>query len=102
MTKAVELLEHAHGRAFIGDTGYDSEPLAKQIRAKGMKVVVSSHPTRKHKRRIDRRLYRKRYVVEVFFHNIKRCRAIATRFEKTARNYLALVQLACIWLWLSM
>ena len=32
---------------------------------------------------------------------VKRCRAIATRFENTACNYLALVRLACVWLWLS-
>ena len=44
---------------------------------------------------------RRRYLVEIFFHNLKRFRAIATRYEKTARNYLALVQVACAWLWLS-
>ena len=42
-----------------------------------------------------------RYLVEVFFHNLERFRAIATRYEKTAQNYLALVQLACSWLWLE-
>jgi transposase len=40
-------------------------------------------------------------LVEVFFHNLKRFRAIATRYEKTAQNYLSLVQLACICLWLA-
>jgi transposase len=42
-----------------------------------------------------------RYRVEVFFHNLKRLRAVATRYEKTARNYLALVQIVCGWLWLN-
>jgi transposase len=51
--------------------------------------------------RMDRRLYRQRYLVEIFFHRLKRFRAIATRYEKTARNYLALVQVSCAWLWLS-
>jgi transposase len=46
-------------------------------------------------------LYAKRYLVECFFHNLKRFRAIATRFEKTARNFLALTQIACAWLWLE-
>ena len=44
-------------------------------------------------------LYEKRYLVECFFHNLKRFRAIATRFEKTARNFLALTQVVCAWLW---
>jgi transposase len=39
--------------------------------------------------------------VECFFHNLKRFRAIATRFEKTARNFLALTRVACAWLWLA-
>jgi transposase len=47
------------------------------------------------KSRLDRRRYALRYCVEVFFCDLKRCRAIATRFEKTSRNYLAIVQLAC-------
>jgi transposase len=42
-----------------------------------------------------------RYRVELFFHDLKRFRALATRFEKTSRNYLALVQLACSMIWLQ-
>lgn len=102
MTVADELLAHAQGPAFIGDTGYDSDELARKIRRKGMKVVIPNHPTRKRgRRRLDRRLYRRRYRVEIFFHHLKRFRAIATRYDKSARNYLALVQLACAWLWLN-
>jgi len=44
---------------------------------------------------------RKRYRVEVFFHRLKRFRALATRYEKSARNYLALLHIACITLWLG-
>ena len=101
MVAAEELLAHARGRALIGDTGYDSAPVLVAIRAKGMKPVIHPRPERKKKHRLVRALYRQRYVVEVFFHNLKRFRAIATRYEKTARNYLALTQLACAWLWLK-
>ena len=66
-----------------------------------MRPVIHSKPERKKKHRLVRSLYRRRYLVEVFFHNLKRFRAIATRYEKTARNYLALVQVACVWLWLN-
>jgi IS5 family transposase len=65
MTAADELLDHAQGRAFIGDTGYDSDALARKIRRRGMKVVICCNPTRKRgRRRLDRRLYRRRYLVE--------------------------------------
>lgn len=101
MIAADELLEHARGRALIGDTGYDSNAFIKAVRAKGMQPVIHCKPERPFKYRLVKRLYRQRYLVEVFFHNLKRFRAIATRYEKTARNYLALVHVACAWLWLK-
>ena len=101
MIAADELLEHARGKALIGDTGYDSNRFIQAVRDKGMKPVIHSKPERTVKHRLARKLYRRRYIVEVFFHNLKRFRAVATRYEKTARNYLALVHLACARLWLE-
>jgi transposase len=101
MIAAEELLDHARGKALIGDTGYDSNHFLRAVRAKGMRPVIHSKPERKKKHRLARALYRQRYIVEVFFHNLKRFRAIATRYEKTARNYLALVHVACARLWLE-
>ena len=60
------------------------------------------NPTRKYnRRRKDPRLYRLRGKVENFFHDIKRFRAVASRYEKTARNFLAVVHIACIFQWLN-
>jgi transposase len=101
MIAARDLLAHARGKALIGDTGYDSNDFLQAVREHGKQPVIHSKPERKKKHRLVRALYHRRYQVEVFFHNLKRFRAIATRYEKTARNYLALVQLACAWLWLS-
>jgi transposase len=101
MVAAEDLLAHARGRALIGDTGYDSSAFLNAVRAKGMRPIIPSRPERPVKYRLPRRLYRRRYLVEIFFHNLKRFRAIATRYEKTARNYLALTHLACAWLWLK-
>lgn len=101
MIVAEELLDHARGKALIGDTGYDSNEFRRELRTREIKAVIHSKPERKRALPLDRALYRKRYLVEVFFHSLKRFRAIATRYEKTARNYLALVQVACSWLWLA-
>ena len=65
-----------------------------------MRPVICPHPNRKKKARLDRKTYRKRYLVEVYFHNIKRFRAVATRFEKNARHYLSLVQIVSSLLWI--
>jgi transposase len=45
-------------------------------------------------------LYRERNRVEQFFNKLKHFRAIATRFEKHAANYLALIKLAAVRIWL--
>jgi transposase len=101
MIKADELLEHAPGKALIADTGYDSNRFRQAVRDKKKRAVIGSKPERPRKLPKSRALYAKRYLVECFFHSLKRFRAIATRFEKTARNFLALTQLACAWLWLA-
>lgn len=87
----------------MGDTGYDSDAIRGQLKAKQIKAVIhaNANPTRKKKPRLDRRRYRERYRVEVFFHDLKRFRALATRFEKTSRNYLALLHVACSMIWLQ-
>jgi transposase len=101
MVAAWRLLDFARGRALIGDTGYDSNDFRAEIRARGMKPVIHSRPERKRALPLDRRLYRRRYLVELFFHSLKRFRGIATRFDKTSSSYLALVQIGCICLWLN-
>jgi transposase len=72
------------------------------IRARGMKPVIAMQPQRKHnRRRKSQALYRLRGQVECFFHDLKRFRALASRYEKTAKNYLAAVHVACIFVWLN-
>jgi transposase len=101
MVAADELLAHAQGRALIGDTGYDSDNLARKIRERGMKVVICCNPSRKqNRRRLDRRLYRKRFRIECLFHHLKRFRAVASRYDKRAYNHLGMVELACACRWL--
>jgi transposase len=100
MTAARELADYASG-AFIADTGYDSNELRAELRARGIKPVIHSKPERKRALPLDRKLYRIRYLVEVCFHDLKRFRAIGTRYDKTKASFLAFVQVACICLWLN-
>lgn len=93
--------EHAHGRALLADTAYDSDAIRAAVRKRGMKAVIHPHPTRSRKRRLDRRTYAKRFLVECFFHRLKRFRALATRFEKTAKHYVALLEVAAAFIWLD-
>ncbi len=91
---------HAQGHALIADTAYDSDEIRAQVLSQQMKPVICPHPNRTRKPRLDRKKYRKRYLVECYFHNIKRFRAVATRFEKNALHFLSLVQLVSALLWI--
>ncbi len=81
---AEELLVHAEGAAFIADTGYDAYRIRANVRKLRRKPVIHSNPSRKRALPLDRTLYRLRYRVECFFHDLKRFRAVATRYDKTA------------------
>ena len=97
---AEELLVHAEGEAFIADTGYDADRIRSNARKLGMNPVIHPHPSRKQPPPLDRSLYRMRYRVECFFHDLKRFRAVATRYDKTATCYLAALHVASMLLWL--
>ena len=97
---AEELLVHAEGEAFIADTGYDADRIRANVQKLGMKPVIHSNPSRKSPLPLDRSLYRLRYRVECFFHDLKRFRAAATRYDKTATSYLAVLHVASMLLWL--
>lgn len=99
---ARDLLEHARGKFLLADAGYDSNALIDEVRSVGMKPVICPNRSRKVQLlKLDRKVYKRRYLVEVFFHHLKRYRAIATRYEKSARNFLALIHIACSMLWLA-
>lgn len=93
--------EHGRGSKLIADTGYDSDAIRACAKKAGLKPVIHPHPSRRKKPRLDRGAYRTRFLVEVFFHNLKRFRGLATRFEKTAKHYLAHLHVACIKVWLN-
>ena len=45
-------------------------------------------------------LYRYRNLVERFFSKLKHFRAVATRYDKHDANYLALIKLAAVRIWM--
>lgn len=101
VTEAPKLVEAAEGRNFIGDKGYDSNAVIEAIEAKGMTAVIPSNASRSQKRQIDGHLYKERHLVENFFCKLKRYRRVATRYEKTAVNFLGFVLFASLRVWLA-
>ena len=87
--------------ALLADKGYDSDGFIEHLEVRRIKPVIPPRANCKTPRECDFALYRERNLVERFFNNIKHFRAIATRYEKTARNFLAGVHLVCALAWLK-
>ena len=64
-------------------------------------MVIPPKRHRKIQRDYDKELYKSRHLIEPFFCTLKPFRAIATRYDKTARNFLAAVHLAASAIWLN-
>src|SRR5664279_3624247 len=101
ITQAEALLGLIEPGALLADKGYDADHFADSLIARAIKVVIPPKSNRKVKRDCDFALYCERNLVERFFCIIKHFRAIATRYEKTARNFLAGLHLVCALVWLK-
>jgi len=85
----------------LADKGFDAdkrvlEPLANA----GKTAVIPPKQNRKQQRQYDKDLYKARHLIENFFAKLKLYRCIATRYDKTARNFLAAVHIAATVIWL--
>lgn len=96
ITHAPDLLAGVTPAVVIADKGYDKQALVDAIEAAGGEAVIPTQKDRKVQRTIDRDRYKDRNQVERFWANAKQYRRVATRYEKTARNFLAFVHLASI------
>ena len=86
----------------IADKAFDADArVIEPLIAQGKKTVIPPKANRRKQRRFDRHLYKARHLIENFFAKLKQYRAIATRYDKTARNFLAAVHLAASLIWLN-
>ena len=88
------LIDSANPEALIGDKAYDADALIDTLNRREITPVVPPKANRKTQRDCDFALYCERNFVERFFNKLKHFRAIATRYDKLARNFLAGIQLA--------
>ena len=88
------------GQILIADRAYDSDLLRQTMTARGVFANIKPLARRLDKPAFSPFLYRSRNRVERFFNKLKHFRAVATRYEKHAANYLALVKLAATRIWM--
>jgi transposase len=87
-------------KRLAGDKGYTGEPIRSFLKARGIEPVIPhrDNETARHDPNVvfDKETYRRRCIVEQTIGWLKECRRIATRFEKRAINFIAMVKLAMI------
>jgi transposase len=96
------LLPEMAADALLADKAFDADKrVIEPLLARGKSVVIPPKSTRKVQREFDKETYKARHLIENFFCKLKQYRAIATRYDKTARNFLAAIHLAAAVIWLN-
>jgi transposase len=97
---APALVEMAAPLCLLGDKAFDANSLRADLQQRGCVAVIPSKADRVPQIPHDKELYKARSEIECTFSLLKQARRFATRYEKTLRNYTAVVALGCALLWL--
>ena len=89
-------------KVLLADKAYDADDrVISPLLEAGKTAVIPPKSNRKNQRKFDKELYKVRHLIENFFAKLKQFRAIATRYDKTSRNFLAAVQFVASLIWLN-
>jgi len=80
----------------LADKAYDADRICELIQEQGATPNIPPKSSRRWKPCFSKRLYRERNLVERFFSKLKHFCRVATRYDRLAANFLALVQLASL------
>lgn len=96
------LLDKIQADALLADQAYDADKrVLKRLEDPQCSPVIPPQSNRKEQRSYDKYLYKARHLIENFFAKLKQYRAIATRYDKTAQNFLGAIYLAATVVWLN-
>ncbi len=87
-------------KRLVADKAYGSRAFRAFLRRRGIRSTLPRKANERRRGAFDKAIYRQRNQVERFFNRLKQNRRIATRYEKRAVNYLAMLTIACILMWL--
>lgn len=95
-------LESITAGALLADKAFDAdERVLKRLEERGIEAVIPPKSNRIVQRTYDKHLYKARHLIENFFLKLKQFRAIATRYDKTAKNFLGAIFLVGAYVWLN-
>lgn len=88
------------GATVLADKAYDADWIRDVIDVQDCRACIPPKSNRTDDIAYSKRTYRKRNLIERFFNKIKQFRRIATRYDRLAENYLAMIKLASTRIWL--
>jgi transposase len=96
------LLPEMKADMLLADKAFDADKrVIEPLLSAGKTLVIPPKSNRKIKRAFDKEMYEARHLIENLYCKLKQFRAIATRYDKTARNFLAAIHLAAAVIWLN-
>ena len=99
---ADKLLPDLVADTVLADKAYDADKrVIESLQALGKMAVIPPKRNRTTLREYDKQLYKARHLIENFFAKLKQYRAIATRYDKRAINFLGAIYLAASVIWLN-
>ena len=87
-------------KRIAGDKAYSSAKIREYLRARWIAITIPRKSNERRRGPFDKEMYRQRNQVERAFNRLKQSRRVATRYEKHGSNYLAMVTIAAILMWL--
>lgn len=88
--------------AVLADKAYDAdERVRHKLAQSGCEANIPPKKNRINPANYDKEFYKERHKIENFFAKLKQYRAIATRYDKTAQNFLGAIYMAAIVVWLN-
>jgi transposase len=97
---ASAFIDSVRPRCLLADKAYDTNEIRLDLEQYGAVAVLPPKSNRIDSLEFDKELYKARSEVECTFNLLKQARRFATRYDKTLRNYAAVVAIGCAMLWL--
>jgi transposase len=87
-------------RRICAEKGYAKGVVRRYLRRRGIRITIARRTNEHRGGALDRAIYRTRNLVERLINRLKHFRRVATRYEKRAKNYEAMLKIAAIKIWL--
>lgn len=92
-------IDKSKSKIIVGDKGYTSKAVKDKLKEKGIRIIVPYKKNSKNKNsEYEKRLLKKRHIVENSFCNLKKLKRLGYRFEIKLKNFIGFVELGLLWL----